>query len=70
MLITSIQSKFSGSDIYFKNEYKTVCSGVKKTSNAKKTTPHKLEIQFNQLANIIDKKPNGFIMRKKQLKNK
>jgi hypothetical protein len=51
-------------------KYSIVCNGVKKTSNAKVATPHKLEKQFNQLALVIDKKPNGFIARKKALKVK
>ena len=51
-------------------KYVIKCNGVKKTSNAKVATPHKLERQFNALAMVIDKKPNGFIARKKALKAK
>jgi hypothetical protein len=69
MLITKFQS-VSGKDICITNEYKIVCNGVKKTSSAKVATPHKLEKQFNALAMAIDKKPNGFIARKKALKAK
>lgn len=49
-------------------KYTIKCNSVKKTSTAKVNTPHKLEAQFNQLAMVIDKKPNGFIARKKALK--
>lgn len=51
-------------------KYNIKCNGVKKTSNAKVAAPHKLEKQFNELAMAIDKKPNGFIARKKALKQK
>ena len=44
--------------------------GIKKTSIAKKTIAHRLEAQFNVLAQICDKKPNGFVARKKALKAK
>ena len=69
MLTTKFQS-ISGKDVTITNEYKTVCNGVKKTSNAKVNTPHKLEKQFNALAMVIDKRPNGFIARKKALRAK
>jgi hypothetical protein len=49
-------------------KYTIRCSGVKKTSASKINTPHKLEAQFNQLATVIDKKPNGFIKRIKASK--
>lgn len=50
-------------------KYITVCNGVKITSNAKKTTPHKLEAQFNTLCQThLDKKRNGFVSRMKSLK--
>lgn len=52
MLVTKFQS-ISGKDITITNEYKTVCNGVKKTSNAKKTTAHKLESQINAYSNMI-----------------
>lgn len=52
MLTTKFQS-ISGKDITITNEYKTVCNGVKKTSNAKIATPHKLEAQINAYSNMV-----------------
>lgn len=34
-------------------KYTIKCNGVKKTSNAKKTTSHKLETQINVYSNLI-----------------
>jgi hypothetical protein len=51
-------------------KYNIKCNGVKKTNSAKKTIAHRLEKQFSDLANVIDKKPNGFIARKKAMKVK
>lgn len=52
-------------------KYIIKCNGVKKTSNAKVNTPHKLEKQFDDLCRThLDKKRNGFISRKKALKAK
>jgi len=67
MLSTIITSQ-SGKEITFKSSYAIVCKGIKKTSATKINTPHKLEAQFNQLATVIDKKPNGFIKRIKASK--
>lgn len=69
MLDTVITSQ-SGKEIIFKSPYTIKCNGVKKTSNVKVNTPHKLEKQFNALAAVIDKKPNSFVARKKALKAK
>lgn len=65
MLITKFQS-ISGKDIIITSQYATTCNGIKKTSNKKKTISHRLEAQFNELATVIDKKPNGFVARMKR----
>lgn len=50
-------------------KYAIKCNGVKISSNAKKTTPHKLEIQFDVLCRThLDKKKKGFIKKMKALK--
>lgn len=64
-MLSTIVTSQSGKEITFKSPYAIVCNGVKKTSNAKKTIAHKLEVQFNALATVIDKKPNGFVARMK-----
>lgn len=65
-MLNTIVTSQSGKDITITSQYATVCNGVKKTSNAKKTIAHRLEAQFNELATTIDKKPNGFVARMKR----
>jgi hypothetical protein len=65
MLVTKFLNKETGKDISIEAPYKIICSGVKKTSNAKKATPHKLETQITNISNSYgDLSPYGLLAKK------
>lgn len=52
-------------NIDIEKKYTIKCNGVKKTSNAKKTTSHKLETQITNISNSIgDLSVNGILAKK------
>lgn len=53
MLITKFTNKDTQKIVSIESAYKIVCNGVKKTSNAKKATTHKLETQITNISNSI-----------------
>lgn len=65
MLITKYTNKETQREVSFESPYKIVCNGVKKTNNAKKSTPHKLETQINNISNSYgDLSVNGILAKK------
>lgn len=52
-------------DIDIDKKYTIKCNGVKKTSNAKKATSHKLEAQITKISNSYgDLSPSGLLAKK------
>lgn len=65
MLVTKFTNKETQRDVSIFTPYKIVCNGVKKTSNAKKTTSHKLETQITNISNSYgDLSPSGLLAKK------
>lgn len=57
-------------EIDIEKKYVIKCNGVKKTSNAKKTTAHKLEAQINKISDAIDRSNFQRNERREKRKNK
>ena len=65
MLVTKYINKDTQREVSIESQYKIICNGVKKTSNAKKTTSHKLDEQITKISNSIrDVSVNNLLQKK------